>query len=347
MRRQLVGALFVLLSCTGPRRALNPEHAPKVVSLCAAGVLCPDTVFVEYLGVHGFVLRHGATAVMTAPLFTHRGLLPTYLGFTFRSDTTLVDRILRQLGSPVHDVSTMLVGHSHYDHALDVPYIARKYLDGDARVVGTPALGHILAAEPRISPKVLAIPADDVGTASQLGKWVYAHDGRSRVMALASSHAPNFLSITFASGGVDTNLKTLPRSARGWKLGEVYAYVVDFIRTDSTPEFRFVFQDAVSRPEYNRLPPFSDKDVHAVNLAVICAGNFNKAKDYPQTLLTEMHPEHVIVGHWDDFFDEWQTSPDVVILTKTKDLAHRLDSLASGKWQTLFPGARARIAFRP
>ena len=66
----------------------------------------------------------GGQPVLTGPSFTHRSIFPIVFGFTIRSDTALVDR--RLADTPLGDVSAILIGHSHYDHLLDVPYIARS-----------------------------------------------------------------------------------------------------------------------------------------------------------------------------------------------------------------------------
>jgi L-ascorbate metabolism protein UlaG (beta-lactamase superfamily) len=344
----VIGVILAsLVACTGPRTALRPVPERAVDHLCAEATACTDTISVAYMGVDGFVLRRGASAVMTPPLFTHRGLLPTILGFTFRTDTARVDSALRTLHATLGDVSTVLVGHSHYDHLMDMPYIARKYLSPGARIVGSPSMKHILAGDPGAARRAVAIPADDVGTASRAGRWVYAADGKSRVMAIASSHAHNWLFFTIAPGKVRTDYESLPRSAWGWRMGEVYAFLIDFIRADSTPEFRVFFQDAVSKPEFNQLPPLLERDRHAVNLAIVCAGNFEKARDYPSVALENLHPDRVIVGHWDDFFDEWKMDPDVVPMTNTRTLAGRLDAAALGRWMTPLPGAVFRFAFSP
>lgn len=213
MNRFLACAALVA-ACTGPRAALRPELARGAEQLCNSGTLCADTASVTYLGVDGFVVRYQATAILTPPLFSRRGLLPTALGFTFRTDTAKVDRALELLRVRLDDVSTVVVGHSHYDHLLDIPYVARKYLPRHAQIVGTPSMKHILAGDSVTGRMAVAIPHDDIGTADRPGRWVYAADGRSRVMALASSHPDNVAFFTFAPGRVTRDRAKLPASVK-------------------------------------------------------------------------------------------------------------------------------------
>jgi hypothetical protein len=164
-------------------------------------------------------------------------------------------------------------------------------------------------------------------------------------MAFASSHPHNFLFFTFAPGRVTEDRTSLPRSAWGWKLGETYAYLIDFIRSDSTPVFRVFYHDAPFIPPATTLEGLDAKDAHPVNVAIICAGNFDKVRGYPHAALANLHPERVIVGHWDDFFHQWSAEPPVLRLSDTRELAARLESSVPGRWVTPLPGSVLRFVF--
>jgi L-ascorbate metabolism protein UlaG (beta-lactamase superfamily) len=341
----VLACAILLAACTGPRAALRPELVRGVEQLCDGGTGCNDTVTVTYLGADGFVVRYQSSAILTPPLFSRRGIVPTALGFTFRTDTGKVDRALALMRVRLDDISTVVVGHSHYDHLMDVPYVARKYLPASAQIVGTPSMKHILAGDSASRRRVTVIPPEDVGSATRPGRWIYAADGRSRVMAFASHHPDNVGFFTFAPGRVTRDRERLPRSAWGWKLGETYAYLIDFIRPDSTPVFRVFYHDAPFNPSPNTLAVLAPRDQHRVNVAIICAGNFNKVDGYPNAALASLRPDRVIVGHWDDFFDQWSMNPDVLRLNKTRELASRLDASVGARWMTPMPGSVFRFTF--
>jgi L-ascorbate metabolism protein UlaG (beta-lactamase superfamily) len=345
LKPSLAAALAAAIACTGPRAALRPEIARGPERLCEMKSACSDTVSVTHLGVDGFVVRYRSSAVLTPPLFSRRGILSTALGFTFRTDTAAVDAALLSMGVRLDDVSTVVVGHSHYDHLMDVPYIARKYLPQRAQIVGTPSMKHILAADSVARGMSVEILRDDIGSSAGSGRWIYAADGRSRVMAFASAHPANVGIFTFAPGRVLSDRTKLPRSAWGWKLGETYAYLIDFIRPDSTPVFRVFYHDAPFIPSANMLTSLAPRDQHRVNIAIICAGNFRKLDDYPQAALAILRPDRVVVGHWDDFFHEWSADPHVLRMTKTRELAGRLDASVGDRWMTPMPGSVFRFIF--
>ena len=320
--------------CVPAPSPLRPTSAPKPVTLCDREP-CSDSLEVTYLGVSGFVIRAGTSALMTGPSFTHRSLFPIVFGLTIRSDTALVDR--RLASTPLNDVSAILVGHSHYDHLLDVPYIARTKAP-HARIIGSPTMSHILAGDStlRRSGRILNV-ADSSGTAWKSGRWIYVDGARFRIMALASSHARNWWYFTLAPGKAREDYEHLPRSAWGWRMGEAYSYLIDVLAPDSTPRFRIFFQDAASQPEHVLLPPLEGRDRRNVDLAIICSGNYGNVRSYPSLLIAAQHPRWVIIGHWENFFRGPYDSVSVIPRTNTIELAKRMATAQGDRWTTPLP----------
>jgi beta-lactamase family protein len=304
------------------------------VSLCDEDA-CRDSIEVTYLGVSGFVIRTRGSALLTGPSITHRSLVPIVLGLTIRADTALVDR--RLAATPLADVAAILIGHSHYDHLLDVPYIARVKAPR-AQIIGSATTKHILAGDSVLArgARVTSV-GDSAGTPSRAGKWIYVDSARFRVMALESSHARNLWLFTWAPGKAERNYEHLPRSAWGWRMGEVYSYIIDVLDSDSTPRFRIFYQDAASQPEHVMLPRLDGRDRHAVDLAIVCIGNYGKVRGYPDDLIAAQHPRWVILGHWENFFRSPYDSVRVVPRTNTAELAKRLAAAQGERWTTLMP----------
>jgi hypothetical protein len=292
--------------------------------------------------VSGFILRAGDSAIMTAPSFTHQNAVAVALPFfPISPNAELIDWTLARL--PLRSVSAILVGHSHYDHLLDVPYVARTHATA-ATIYGSPTTANILAPVAELRGRVHAIPLDSIGSANRAGEWYRLAGGRFRVMALESSHAPNFWHYTYADA-VDREPRTsLPRTAHGWHLGEVYAYLIDVLDAGGAPVFRIYYQDAAAEPEYSVMPPLSPGDRHGVDLAIICAGNYENATNYPTPLLANVAPRRVIVSHWEDFFRTLYPPFKGIWLNDAHELARRLDAGAQGRWVT--PEPMAEMVFR-
>ena len=312
------------------------------VSLCVE-TPCTDSVVITYLGVSGLIIRSADEALMTGPSFTHQNLAFVALPFIPVSpNTELIDWALAR--EKVDDVAGILIGHSHYDHLLDVPYIATT-LATHASIYGGPTMANTLAPVGALSGRLVAIDTSQAGTTTSPGKWFTTPGGRIRFMALRSSHAPNLGNYTYANDVERAPRKSLPRTTHGWHLGEVYAYLIDVLdASGGKPVFRIFYQDAAAEPSYSALPPLPPGDERPVDLAVICAGNFGNASDYPTALLMNMRPGRVLVSHWEDFFRSPFPPFKGITRTNTERLASLLDAQVKERW--VAPEPLAHLVFR-
>jgi len=301
-----------------------------------------------YLGVGGFVIRHGDRALMTGPSVSHRGVLPVFFGRPVASDEALVDSLMGEVRRRMPgglQVSAILVGHGHYDHLLDVPRTASHW--PGATVYGSATVKNLLAPFSLDPARVVAVD-DSAGDARRAGGWIRTADGAFRFMPLRSGHAPNFLGYTIARGTVDTALKAPPRSARDWRMGPVYAYLIEGLDAGGRPVFRVLYQDAASARAYESLP--AGLAPGSVDVAIITAGNYRGrlfgVRDYPHALLDSLRPRRVVLGHWENFFREPSEALRVIPMTDTRELVRRVErSVGAGNWVTLQPLARERYVF--
>jgi L-ascorbate metabolism protein UlaG (beta-lactamase superfamily) len=272
------------------------------------GVNEEATLVVQYLGVGGFLLKHGNDVVLTAPMYTNPSLVEAVFEHAIRPDSAQVDRFL----PPEADgARAILVGHSHYDHLLDVSDIARRRARR-ARVYGSRTMKHLLAPFPEIGPRVVAIEENDVGDHQRPGRWLDVAP-RVRVMALESEHStqatlkfpfsPHPMPFHVWRGGLETDLEDPPRSASDWAEGATYAYVIDFLDAPSgRPVFRVYFQDSGTDEPLGYVPdPVLEEK--RVDVALLCVGgDFQRLRRHPEGILENTRPRHAVLGHWEDFF---------------------------------------------
>lgn len=341
---------------TGPAAALHPvprDSTPEWRT-CDATEVCGSEVRLTYLGVAGFLIRAHGEAILTAPSLTHPSLWAVATPkWRIRSDSATVAnelrRLLRSDVSALDSVQAILVGHSHYDHLMDVPLIARRYTP-NARIYGSLTTKRTLMGDAYLrihSERVDSLaPAESViASAWHVGVWRYSPQRTMRFMAVQSSHARNWWVITLAPCHEHHDRESLPLTGWGWCLGEPLSYIIDLLDDLGHPVFRIFFQDAASKPLDVVLPPFTGIDQHPVDLAIVCAGNFKKVEGYPTMLLAALRPKYVIVGHWEDFFHAQGDVPTPVRLTDTRELAARLDRLGAGRWTALVPGGQVRVEY--
>ena len=344
------------ISFTGPASALHPIRRDSTPTwrACSTADRCTSDVRFTYLGVGGFLIRAGSEAVMTAPSFTHPGWLSVVTPlWPMHSDSAAVDHELRRfLGADLgalDGVHSILVGHAHYDHLLDVPLIARRYIPR-ATIYGSLTTKRILMGDSSMRARAGRIdslsPADSViATPWRVGRWMYSPSRRMRFMAMQSGHAPNWWIITIAPCHAKRDRASLPRTAWGWCRGEPVSYLIDLLDESGRPALRIFYQDAAAQPMDVVLPPFTGADQRPVDVAIVCAGNFKKVPDYPTLLVAALRPKYVILGHWEDFFHPQGDMPTPVRLTDTKELARRLDLMGAGRWVTPVPGGQVLVQY--
>lgn len=265
-------------------------------------------VQIRYLGAGGVVIKRGDDVLLTAPFFSNPPILRVAIG-EIRSLPDQINRFLKPSDDYLAGAAAVLVGHSHYDHLMDMPYIKATYMP-QVRIYGSTTMKNILAGDHELNPAHVVSVEPDIGTADRLGKWWYVSP-RLRFMALKSEHAPIIAHIKFYQGTYEDPLPEIPTRAYRWREGQTLAYLVDFLGADGkTVEFRVHYQDAASTPPLGFPPMFSDPgDQRRVDVAILCMPGFNEVANYPEGIVNRLNPRFVVPIHWENFFEVLPDDP--------------------------------------
>ncbi|MDC0713323.1 MBL fold metallo-hydrolase [Stigmatella sp. ncwal1] len=339
---------LLLSGCPSSTVGLNiyrgPEPVPSV-SVASASA----QVEVQYLGGGGFLVRRDADALLFAPSFTHPSLLAMLPMVEIRSDEDLVKRCLEQKAQArLEDVEFILVGHTHYDHLLDVPPVMKRHAP-QALALGSRTMRHILAGA-QLAHRTLVVDECAARLEGGRGRWIYNAKRTVRVLAIESEHSHHLGGYKFMTGHYLTDRKELPRTAFGWKEGQTYAYLVDFLRPDGSVDFRIHYQDAASREGYGSVPEDVQKDYPSVDLAITCVGASGTVEAYPGPLFDRVKPRFIVLGHWEDFFeeqrcDEADEEARVVRLADVPEFVSRVERHKPPNAQWLMPYPYSRMFF--
>src|SRR5690554_6531326 len=111
----------------------------------------------------------------------------------------------------------------------------------------------LYGSQTTVNSIISEIPADRMtavneymGTSDKPGKWFYSADGNIRIMALKSSHAPQFMGIKLMQGKHKKPLKKLPWHSSGWTAGQTIAYLIGLLDAEQQPVIRIFYQDATT-----------------------------------------------------------------------------------------------------
>ncbi len=297
--RRIVGITLLLLlslSCAGLGPRIIPD--PGVEALAPADTCYEKTIQVQYLGTGGNLIWRDGHGLLTAPLYSNPGLLRVGLWHIY-PDTALINRLHPR--TPGVQVEAILVGHAHYDHLLDVPYVARRH-EPAATIYGNASMKRIVAvADPSLLGRVRVLD-EELSRGGRPGTWFYLADSTIRFMGIESDHGPHLFGIHVMRGEVQEGLKAVPKRAWAWKEGKTFAYLIDFLGPGGSVDFRIHFQDATSHYPLGAPPAFAPPDSHRVDLLSVSVGAWFEVPDYPAAVLRDHQPRHVILGHWENFF---------------------------------------------
>ena len=351
-------ALTMVVSCTAPATSVRPIRSDPRGIGCGAqcGVDSARLISITYLGVSGLLIEHDGHIMLTAPFFSDLefGKIRPRMTRLLRrntpisADTAAINALLPLSASKA---SAILVGHGHYDHLMDVPFIATRYATA-AIIYGSPTVRHMLMGSRQLrseSRRVVAIDTLSAGTTDRDGKWFYSPDSAFRFMAIMATHAPAFtlgsIKYRFASGIVAADLDSLPRTAAEWQLGEPYAFIIDVL-SRTAPVFRIYFQDAPSDPPLG-FPSSRLIDERAIDLAVLCAGTSSNVLRAPDSLLAVIKPREVMVTHWESFFRSQGAPVRVGVGTNLREFIRGLRRSRVVAWVVPLPRTEFRFHERP
>src|SRR3954451_11742534 len=97
----------------------------------------PAGLDVRWLGVSGYRLTYDGVSIFIDPYVSRVPLSAFVLRRRALPDATMLERYATSPGA----VAGILVGHTHFDHAVDAPALARRY---GAKAYGSASLAHLM-----------------------------------------------------------------------------------------------------------------------------------------------------------------------------------------------------------
>lgn len=230
------------------------------------GVHLPAGLSIEWLGTAGFRLEMDDTVLLIDPFLTRRSLPDTLGAAAVHSDPAIVEQFVPQ-------ADAVLVGHCHFDHAVDVPEFARR----GATVYGSSSVINLLGAHGLADRSVLVDPR----TAYEIGPFT--------VRFVPSRHSKLLAGLAVPSDGELTCDSLDALSSSAYRCGQVYG--IHLSVGDSTI-YHLGSADLVEEAY----------DLGPVDLLLCCIAGRSMTRQFTPRMLRTFDPGAVIPHHYDDFF---------------------------------------------
>jgi L-ascorbate metabolism protein UlaG (beta-lactamase superfamily) len=230
----------------------------------------PDGLEIEWLGVAGYRLTHEGKTLLIDPYFSRVPLTSLIKRERALPDHALLERAL----NPPGEVVGVLIGHTHFDHAIDAPAIARRF--------GCPALGSASLAN-LMGLHGLAEQAVEVDPHRpyELGPFT--------VSFVPSRHSKLVLGLAVPFAGELTCEHLDGLSPSAYKCGQVWGIRIEVAGTTLYHQGSAdLIDEEIRRGEVD------------VFLAGIAGRSFTRG--YWKRILAHLDPGVVVASHYDDFF---------------------------------------------
>ena len=230
----------------------------------------PDAVRVQWLGTAGFAIEHAGHIILIDPYVT-RASLSRCLVAPLSSD-------MRAIQEHTPRADAIVVGHTHFDHALDVPDIA--VLTG-ARVLGSRSASALCLARgvPRDKVEVVQPEAGQQPIVREVGPFT--------LRFIPSAHAPLVLGrVPFA--GEISDCGDVPMRAEAYRCGAVFGVE---IKVAGRTLYHMGSAELVD----------AQVDLKHVDFLMLCVAGWITSKSLPERVGHLLAPGAVLLSHWDDF----------------------------------------------
>jgi len=247
------------------------EDAVALSELANTSLPLPRGLELSWLGVAGYRLSYEGFVLYIDPYVSRVPLGAVLSRRPALADPGLYERLL---GTERGDVVGILLGHTHFDHAIDVPLLARRW---DTRVYGSSSMGRLMALYGLTERAIEVVPKRSY----ELGPF--------EVTFIPSVHSKLLLGYRVPFDGEFSceNLDAL--APRAYRCGDIYGIRVSVAGTT------FYHQGSAN---------LLDDEVPRGGVDVFLAGIAGRSftPDYWSRILPRLEPEIIVASHFDDFF---------------------------------------------
>lgn len=259
-----------LAKARATRRSSERADTQALSELEARPVALPAGLEVEWLGVSGYRLSYEGKTIFVDPYLSRVPFRDLALRRPARPDPAALDRFVQAPG----ETAGVLVGHTHFDHAVDAPALARRH---GCKAYGSRSLVNLMGLHGLAEQAVEVEPYRTY----ELGPF--------EVSFTPSAHSKLLLGLAVPYDG-ELSCEHLDALFPGaYRCGQVWGITI------AVAGIRFYHQGSAN---------LIDEAVREREVDYFLAGVAGRSftDDYWRRILTRLQPRAVIPTHYDNFF---------------------------------------------
>jgi L-ascorbate metabolism protein UlaG (beta-lactamase superfamily) len=272
---------------------MRPEDLLFSAALGSAGV------GVRWLGTAGFAIEYGGHVLLVDPYLT-RATLARCVFTPLHADAALVRRLVPR-------ADAVILSHTHFDHALDVPEIARQT---GARVFGSRSAIHLCRSHGLPESQLECVEPESGGAVRE------AEAGPFHLRFWPSAHSA-FLFGRVPLPGDIADCTDVPMRTEAYRCGAVFGAAIE---VGGRRIFHVGSAELVER----------GWRVGSVDLALACVAGWTSTERYPERLVAALSPGAVLLHHWDNFLHGLDHGAHALPAIRMPTLVDRLAKAAPG-----------------
>ena len=267
---------------------------------------------IQFYGVGCFRISFDGQDILSDPFFSYLPFPKVAFG-KIQSDPKQVDPYLPQL----KNVQTVIVGHNHYDHNLDLAYVT-PHLHSNAIILGSKTLKHTFAPLELKRP-IVDINANVAGH-KEMGEWWYHPNRRVRILPILSKHPNQYLFFHLFTRSLKQDRIAEPQKVFHYQEGLTFAFLIDFIG-DNRIQRRVYIQTTSTGFPMGSFPKTILKK-HPIDVALLSMDSANIAMKNKYSILDFLDSNITFFCHYENFFRPKDEEPKEIVkvnLQKSRD----------------------------
>lgn len=254
-------------------------------------------VRVQWLGTAGFSIEHDGHVLLIDPYLTRASLA--------RCIVAPLQPDLEAIQAHVPKADAIVLGHTHFDHALDAPAIAKRT---GARVFGSRSAAALCRSQGVVEDRIEDVESPPGPVTREVGPFA--------LRFVPSAHSRLVLGRVPFPGEI-ADCDDVPLRAEAYRCGAVFGVE---IRVAGKTIYHLGSAELVD----------ANVTVKNVDLLLMCVAGWTSGRDVPERVGGRLAPGAVLLSHWDDFLRPIHRPARMLPAMQLPRLVERVTRVTSG-----------------